>query len=111
MNIAATSKLLLILRWPSQTGLKRFIQVYKAKNSTVTQEMQDQYARDYLRLKVYFESLTVSTIKEEPVYEGSSKILSEIGGAVSLYLGASAVVVLEVFEIGIRLAAKFWGKL
>ena len=54
-------------------------------------------------MNIYFSTLDVETITEVKKYDGAFSYLGALGGAVSLYLGASFITCFEVFEFMIRL--------
>ena len=58
-------------------------------------------ARIMLQLKVYFGSLEVMNIIESPEYNFDS-LLTNLGGALSLCLGVSFIMVFEIIELIIR---------
>ncbi|XP_067679108.1 acid-sensing ion channel 2-like [Haliotis asinina] len=59
----------------------------------------------FLKLKVYFESLNFESIKEEPFYD-TERFLSDIGGTMGLWIGASVLSLAEFLEILFELI--FW---
>ena len=61
----------------------------------------DYIRHNYLKLKVYVSSKTVEKIIELPKYDFFS-FLASLGGATSLYLGMSFIVIFELFELFIR---------
>ena len=61
------------------------------------------YVQDnYLQLKVYFGSKSVEQVLEMPKYNVFT-FLSSLGGAISVYLGMSFIVIFELLEIVLRL--------
>ena len=58
----------------------------------------DYIRHNYLKLKVYVSSKTVEKIIELPKYDFFS-FLASLGGATSLYLGMSFIVIFELFEL------------
>ena len=51
-----------------------------------------------LQLNVYFQSLNVRQIEEDPTY-GPIQLIYALGGALSLYLGISLSMIFEVIEL------------
>ena len=56
----------------------------------------------YLQVDVFFTSLTYENIVETPSMTGI-ELMSNIGGALSLYLGVSFVAAFEILELIVRL--------
>lgn len=54
-----------------------------------------------MRVKIFYESKSVQEVIEKPKYEFSS-IMSDIGGAISVYLGISLVSLFELVDIFIH---------
>ncbi|KAL4239590.1 amiloride-sensitive sodium channel [Mactra antiquata] len=68
---------------------------------------------NFVRALIYFEDLNYEQITEEPLYEGV-RFLSDIGGAMGLFLGASVLSMVEVaqlvLEIFLHLRHKYCNK-
>ncbi len=62
----------------------------------------------YLQLRVFFETKTVEKVQEELKYNFFS-FLASLGGAASLYLGISFVVMFELFEVVLRISLSWMG--
>ena len=76
------------------------------QNEDATQKKIKSSIEDsFIRLSVYYKSLSTRRIVESPVYNYQSTLTS-LGGAVSLYLGVSFISAFEVAE----LAAKIFHK-
>ncbi|XP_060598498.1 amiloride-sensitive sodium channel subunit alpha-like [Ruditapes philippinarum] len=58
----------------------------------------DYYRNNFLRVLIYYEDLNYETITEEPMYE-SVRFLSDIGGAMGLFLGASVLSFVEFVQL------------
>ena len=54
-------------------------------------------ANNLLQINIYFTTLNIHTIQESITYEWNT-IIYALGGAMSLYLGISLVMIFEVFE-------------
>lgn len=50
------------------------------------------------KLRVYFRSPKLVTTREEPRYPDLSALMAGLGGAISVYLGASVFTLLDVLE-------------
>ena len=61
---------------------------------------------NFLSLAVFFESTTVTVIKEVPKYTPDS-LLSSLGGALSLYLGISIISMFELLQLAVMIMKKF----
>ena len=53
-------------------------------------------------MSIYFGSLDVTSIVESPEFENGA-LLNSLGGALSLFLGVSLVMIFEVVEVNVRL--------
>ncbi|CAL4121688.1 unnamed protein product, partial [Meganyctiphanes norvegica] len=71
--------------------------------SSVSYEVIGPMEDNLLALNVYFKSLNTYNIEQEADYEDWSDIVSSLGGALSLYLGISIILVFEVLEFLIYL--------
>ena len=56
------------------------------------------------QINIFFESLDVEETRETAQYPTVWDFLSSLGGALSLFLGASLIATLEMFELLLRLA-------
>jgi hypothetical protein len=61
-------------------------------------EAKAKVQQDYARVDVYFQTLNVKSIVQTPTYPGSS-LVSNIGGALSLYLGIAIIMAFELVEL------------
>ncbi|XP_060598499.1 acid-sensing ion channel 4-A-like [Ruditapes philippinarum] len=62
----------------------------------------DKYRRNFLRVLIYYEDLNYELIEEEPLYE-PVRFLSDIGGTMGLFLGASALTFVEILQLVLEL--------
>ncbi|XP_060579534.1 uncharacterized protein LOC132736423 [Ruditapes philippinarum] len=62
----------------------------------------DKYRRNFLRVLIYYEDLNFELIEEEPIYE-PVRFLSDIGGTMGLFLGASALTFVEILQLVLEL--------
>ena len=58
---------------------------------------------EYFQVNVFFESLDVEDVQENPKFPTIWDFLNTLGGALSLFLGASLISIMEIFEIMLRL--------
>ncbi|XP_048249880.1 degenerin mec-4-like [Haliotis rufescens] len=65
----------------------------------------DLRTSSFLKLKVYFDSLNFESVKEEPFYD-TERFLSDIGGTMGLWIGASVLSLAEFLEMFLELF--FW---
>lgn len=71
----------------------------KERNMTGTVYENRQHLRDnLLELKIYFESLTYSEVKQVPSYDLFS-LLGDVGGQIGLFLGASLLTIVEYLDL------------
>ena len=54
--------------------------------------------RDFLKVNIYYESKTIEKIQESPLM-GAQSLLSNLGGAISFYLGISVIALFELLEL------------
>ncbi|XP_046584648.1 amiloride-sensitive sodium channel subunit alpha-like [Haliotis rubra] len=77
----------------------------KCSYSSYDFENVDIRTSSFLKLKVYFHSLNFESVKEEPFYD-TERFLSDIGGTMGLWIGASVLSLAEFLEILFELI--FW---
>ncbi len=78
------------------------------KDSEQAEMIQNMVKMKMAKLLVYFDDMLVVDIQEQPKYSAFS-FLSNVGGAISLYLGVSLVAVFEpLVEIPIHLMASMF---
>ncbi|KAK3580736.1 hypothetical protein CHS0354_005746, partial [Potamilus streckersoni] len=58
----------------------------------------DEYQYNFLRVVIYFEDLNYESIEQEPLYE-ATRFLSDIGGALGLFTGASVLTIVELLQL------------
>ncbi|XP_063725435.1 uncharacterized protein LOC134853378 [Symsagittifera roscoffensis] len=61
-------------------------------------DMMEMLRQNFLRVEVYFEALSYEHVREQPQY-GWEHLLSNIGGALGLWLGLSIITVFEFCEL------------
>jgi len=61
---------------------------------------------DFTRAEIYYQTMNVVTIKQDPKYTLQS-LFGALGGGLSLYLGCAVVMLFEVIELLIDLTFAF----
>ncbi|XP_045176367.2 degenerin mec-4-like [Mercenaria mercenaria] len=75
----------------------------------LTYEQYEKYRNNFLRVIIYFEDLNYETISQEPLYE-SVRFLSDIGGAMGLFLGASVLSLVEFLQLFLEIVLYIRGR-
>uniref|UniRef100_UPI00358E17E9 acid-sensing ion channel 1-like n=1 Tax=Myxine glutinosa TaxID=7769 RepID=UPI00358E17E9 len=88
-NMTRYNKELSMVRIPSQASAK-----YLAKKLNKT---ETYIAENLLVLNIFFETLNYETIEQTKAYEVAS-LLGDIGGQMCLFIGASILTILEIFD-------------
>ena len=60
---------------------------------------------NFLRFDLYFSTSQQTLVKEDKLYPNIYSLFSSLGGALSLWMGLSFVIVVEAIEVGIDLFA------
>ncbi|XP_070563559.1 uncharacterized protein [Ptychodera flava] len=97
--------------WPSEKYLSQLLKNLHAinpKTKTVT-ELQGAM-QNLVKVEVYYESLTVAIVTEEPAYDRED-LTSDIGGLLGLYIGISAITLFESLEFFIDVFRLFVRKI
>ena len=82
--------------WPSDNDLVSLCITLK-DFGVYTKTCSKEFIKDnFIRLQVYFEDFTEETIKQIPAY-GRSQVISDLGGSIGLWIGAS---IYSLFELG-----------
>ena len=93
-------------QYPTKTY--KTILSYKINNSEIFNSAKDELARtSILALNVFYRSDMFKTIKEKPSIEGEI-FVSNIGGALGLFLGISVLSLVELFEILFEICLAFF---
>ena len=107
--------------WPNAKYLERVLIPQSCSNYTpsmektckqfkadvnITNSNYYDYASNFLSVNVYFEDLTYETISEEPLYN-TMRFLSDLGGAMGFYMGASLLTYVEILQLILELCL-FW---
>ncbi|XP_070576332.1 acid-sensing ion channel 2-like [Ptychodera flava] len=84
--------------WPSNIYLKNLLRTIHSLNNK-TLNINDKYStrENLVSLAVYFEELNYDRMEELPSYE-LFQLVSDIGGALGLFIGLSLLTVFEFFE-------------
>nr|XP_011416546.2 degenerin-like protein unc-105 [Crassostrea gigas] len=100
----------------SETGVKWYFEADCVKvNSNILLDAAaiERISGNFLKVVIYYEDLNYEEIKEEPMYDGF-QFISDIGGALGLFMGASILSFVEVFQFLIEilnlLRNKFFAK-
>ena len=67
----------------------------------ISDEELDIVAPNFLAVYIYFENLNFETVSEEPLYN-TLRFLSDIGGAMGLYMGASVLTYVEILQVALE---------
>lgn len=96
--------------WPAENGFERIRAIINRHPNPIIRVLLNQsreqgpvqeklfFDSNFLKVKVFFEDLTVLRLKTEPSY-GIHELLSEIGGQGGLWLGVSLITMFELFEL------------
>ncbi|XP_045198345.2 amiloride-sensitive sodium channel subunit gamma-2-like [Mercenaria mercenaria] len=87
----------------NKTGWNLFTDIcYEiSENIEVADENLDKIASNFLAVYIYFEDLNYEIISEEPLYN-TLRFLSDIGGAMGLYMGASVLTYVEILQVALE---------
>lgn len=88
-------------KWPSRAYEQTLFEELKATNSRASQIITKgpgEASHNFLEIRVFFESLNFEIYEQIPKVE-MEEFLSDLGGAVGLWLGASVLTLFEFFEI------------
>jgi len=89
--------------WPSKKYLDAAKRNYGfEQNNSEGSEEPPPIGENLLKINVYYDSMSLKTIKETASYPGGilgSAFLSGLGGVLSLFLGISFAMLFEVFEL------------
>jgi len=94
--------------WPSgqywrDLGLEFFDPSdFQGKEDEIKQTIQE----DFTRAEIYYQTMNVVTLRQDPKYTLQS-LFGALGGGLSLYLGVAVVMLFEVIELLIDLALAF----
>ena len=83
---------------------------FPSENFKIISGWSDGQAEDRITLSIYYKSLNFRNVQENETYQFST-IISSLGGALSLYLGISLVMIFEIIELLIDLAGNIFKKL
>nr|XP_022336516.1 degenerin mec-10-like [Crassostrea virginica] len=100
--------------WPRESFLKHELlgtacsyRNYSYCREKGRQLLQHSYFKDnFLKAVIYYEDLNFKEITEEPLYDGF-RFLSDIGGALGLFLGASLLSFVEIVQLLVEILNYF----
>ena len=61
-------------------------------------QVQNSVQQDLMKIEIFFISTTSMVIQEIPVYNGLMGLFTELGGALSVWIGFSFIMFMEVIE-------------
>ncbi|KAL5016079.1 hypothetical protein ScPMuIL_005668 [Solemya velum] len=67
----------------------------------------DKYLSNFLKVIIYYEDLNYETIEEEPLYD-TTRFVSDIGGTLGLFMGASLLSAVEVLQLIVEFTLLIW---
>ncbi|XP_052809158.1 amiloride-sensitive sodium channel subunit gamma-like [Mya arenaria] len=70
----------------------------KQANDTLTAAELEEIAGNFISVNIYFEDLNYEKISEEALYN-TIRFLSDIGGAMGFYMGASLLTYVEILQV------------
>ena len=83
-------------RWPSAADMPIYKKLFSKALGVNTSQMTDEFVeRNFLRLTVFFGDMTYNKVKETQMYT-VDKVISEIGGLMGIWIGASMFSLLEI---------------
>ena len=83
--------------WPSNDDVLHICSLLNSDKIHLGQNCSKEAIKDnILRLEVYFKDFTVERIKQSPAY-GNDQFISDLGGSIGLWIGAS---IYSLFELG-----------
>ncbi|XP_065926509.1 degenerin unc-8 [Magallana gigas] len=100
--------------WPKESYLREELLTLACSGSNFSycpyQPMaaiqMDYFNDNFLKMVIYFEDLNFEEISEEPLYDGY-RFLSDIGGALGLFLGASILSFVELVQLMVEILNHF----
>ena len=97
--------------WPSNDNVPYICYLLNSAGIHLGQNCSKEAIKDnILRLEVYFKDFTVESIKQSPAY-GFDQFISDLGGSVGLWIGASVYSLFELTSMCISLATLLLYKL
>ncbi|XP_033126038.1 degenerin mec-10-like [Anneissia japonica] len=98
--------------WPSESYVNTLLESIYAINQSHRNRLYDlpTAQQNLVRLEVYYEDLSYTSISESPAYTWES-LFGDIGGTLGLYIGLSMLTVVEFFEFVIDLVVYIINKL
>eukprot|EP00112_Aurelia_sp_Birch-Aquarium-sp1_P026295 Seg924.18 transcript_id=Seg924.18/GoldUCD/mRNA.D3Y31 product="Acid-sensing ion channel 4-A" protein_id=Seg924.18/GoldUCD/D3Y31 len=97
--------------WPSNDNVPHLCSLVNHDRIDLGQNCSKEVIKDnFLRLEVYFKDFNVEIIKQSPAY-GDDQFISDLGGNIGLWIGASVYSLFELGSLGISLASLMLFKL
>ncbi|XP_061194680.1 FMRFamide-activated amiloride-sensitive sodium channel-like [Saccostrea echinata] len=94
--------------WPKESFLEKELLNTQCEQSNYSYcdmylgEKNSAFKDNFLKLVIYYEDMNYEEISEEPSYDGF-RFLSDLGGAMGLFLGASLLSFLELVQLMVEL--------
>eukprot|EP00795_Rhopilema_esculentum_P011422 gene11422-21622_t len=83
-------------RWPSAADMPIYKKLFsKALGMNISQVTDKFVERNFMRLNIFFGDMTYNKVKETKMYT-ADKLISEIGGLMGIWIGASMFSLLEI---------------
>eukprot|EP00112_Aurelia_sp_Birch-Aquarium-sp1_P020292 Seg5197.3 transcript_id=Seg5197.3/GoldUCD/mRNA.D3Y31 product="Acid-sensing ion channel 4-A" protein_id=Seg5197.3/GoldUCD/D3Y31 len=91
--------------WPSNDNVDYICSLVNHDRIDLGQNCSKEVIKEnVLRLEVYFKDFNVESIKSSPAY-GDAQFMSDLGGSLGLWIGASVYSLFELGSLGISLAS------
>ena len=96
-----------LAKHPKSENLKAYQYYKKLKSLNATKdEIHEWVSSHFLRLNIYANSNIVSVKQQIPMYT-QTDLLCNVGGCLGLWVGMSIITIVEFFDVGFKLLAKF----
>nr|XP_039267785.1 acid-sensing ion channel 1C-like isoform X3 [Styela clava] len=111
MKICVCKTPCLVTRYNLETSTLRLPSTQAASYLAYKYNVSETYVRDnFVKLNVFFEALNYETIEQKVAYEVAA-LLGDIGGQMGLFIGASILTILELFDYVYEfIKDKTWGR-
>ena len=99
------------LRWPTANQAEIYLSKMKTgwPNSSSIQNWTTQSIyKNLVKIELYFQDFRIETIEQKPAY-GWNEFLSDLGGQVGLWIGASVYSIFELLSLLFLLVKKVFG--
>ncbi len=82
--------------WPQKWLTKKYKKLFaQALNKTEKELSDEENFGNFLKISIYFDDFVTTSIREEELYSYEN-LISDIGGLMGFYLGASIVSIIEM---------------